>query len=105
MAFATGLLVLNMSLFLAEVEALKLLKNGELKVNIYKLWAAAGNEEEKDFSNTTEEESITKETVLSTHIAVDFSGINESKELQFHCWAIFDTQSAYRETLSPPPKG
>jgi hypothetical protein len=105
MAAATGLLVMNMSLFLAEVEALKLLRNGELKVNIYKLWAAAGNEEEKDFAGSAEEESLAKETVLFSQVVMDFTAETDAKELKLHFWAVYDTRSAFRETLSPPPKG
>jgi hypothetical protein len=105
MAVAIGLLVLNMSLFLAEVEALKLLKNGDVKSNIYKLWAAAGNEEEQDFAGSPEEESLEKETLLFTQIIADFCSVNDPKDQTLHFWAIYDTKSAFRETLSPPPKG
>lgn len=105
MTIVTGLLVMNMSLFLAEVEALKLLKTREMKVNIYKLLAGAANEEEKDFSQSSEEEAFTKETILFSHDLKDFSSVNDAKEMSLHCWASFDTKAAYRETLSPPPKG
>lgn len=51
----TGVLVLNMSFFLAEVDALKLLHNKQMVENIAKLIMGAATEEEKDFSGAPEE--------------------------------------------------
>ncbi|HYG19574.1 MAG TPA: hypothetical protein VD816_11630, partial [Ohtaekwangia sp.] len=53
-AIFTGLLVLNMSFFLAEVQALQLLRDKQMVENVARLILGAANEEEKDFSGSSE---------------------------------------------------
>lgn len=105
MALATGLLVLNMSLFLAEVEALKLLKDRAMTENIAKLLMGAANEEEKDFAASGQEDipAFKNTSVLQNHyifISNDFVSIRKYHDVT----RAEKTLSPVLETLSPPPK-
>jgi hypothetical protein len=105
MALATGLLVLNMSLFLAEVEALKLLQDRAMTENIAKLLMGAANEEEKDFAASGEEDiSAFKSTsVLQNHYIFTSNDLVSIRK--YHDITKADkTISPFLETLSPPPK-
>jgi hypothetical protein len=56
MTLFTVIIFFNMNFFLAEVEALQLLKNRKMMENIAKLVAGAANEEEKDIAGSASEE-------------------------------------------------
>jgi hypothetical protein len=56
MTLFTVIIFFNMNFFLAEVEALQLLKNRKMMENIAKLVAGAANEEEKDIAGASSEE-------------------------------------------------
>lgn len=64
MAILTGLLVFNMSFFLAEVDALELLHNKQMVENIARLIMGAATEEEKDVSGCAEEGKLVKKIDL-----------------------------------------
>jgi hypothetical protein len=105
MALATGLLVLNMSLFLAEVEALKLLQDRQMTENIAKLLIGAANEEEKDFSGAAEEKasSFKGPSLVQHHIHLtspEFIATIKYHDASKAPKAI----SPFLETVSPPPK-
>lgn len=104
MALFTGALVLNMSLFLAEVEALKLLQDRAMTENIAKLLMGAANEEEKDFCGSGEEEiSSFKSVILQQNYLVDIPDFTSARK--YHDIGKADkTISPFLETLSPPPK-
>lgn len=102
----TGLLVLNMSFFLAEVEALKLLHNKQMVENIAKLIMGAATEEEKDLAGGAEEGgSILKEIdlLLSPEqlLPRSFTAINDKDR---HPGAVEKIIVRSSDTVSPPPK-
>lgn len=101
----TGLLVLNMSFFLAEVEALKLLHNKKMVENIAKLIMGAATEEEKDLSGASEEGDLTlKKIDLLFHpeqfLSRSFTVINNNN----HPGAVEKVIVRSSDTVSPPPK-
>lgn len=102
----TGVLVLNMSFFLAEVEALKLLHNKQMVENIAKLIMGAATEEEKDLSGGAEESDpalkkidllFSPEQLLSRSFIV----INTRNH---HPGAVEKVIIRSSDTVSPPPK-
>jgi hypothetical protein len=103
-AIFTGLLVLNMSFFLAEVQALKLLRDKQMVENIAKLILGAANEEEKDFAGSSEAGLFSGKD-LSLTSATDMDPV--SSEMRFKKTHTFNdvekvlTRST--ETISPPP--
>jgi hypothetical protein len=105
LALATGLLVLNMSLFLAEVEALKLLKDRAMTENIAKLIMGAANEEEKDFAASGEEDLSSFKSTLALQNHYIFISADIVSVIKYHDITKADkTISPFLETLSPPPK-
>ena len=105
MALATGLLVLNMSLFLAEVEALKLLQDRQMTENIAKLLIGAANEEEKDFSGPgkAEASSFKASSLVPHHFHLTSPDLIST--IKYHDTnKAAKTISPFLETVSPPPK-
>ena len=105
-AALTGLLVLNMSLFLAEVEALKLLQDRQLTENIAKLLLGAANEEEKDFTGATgEEEAVSlkgADLFLHDYFMLQSHFIFTIRSLPYS--NVDKTLSPFLEIFFPPPK-
>jgi hypothetical protein len=104
LALMTGMLVLNMSLFLAEVEALKLLQDRQMTENIAKLLIGAANEEEKDFAGSAEEKTCSLKE--STFILIEFVlAAPECASTQKYYFSNHaKATSPFLETSSPPPK-
>jgi hypothetical protein len=104
MAILTGLLVLNMSFFLAEVDALELLHNKQMVENIARLIMGAATEEEKDISGCAEEGTFVKKIDLlfaDDHIPPcafitirRIHGHDDAEEIIVRS----------SDTISPPPK-
>lgn len=102
----TGVLVLNMSFFLAEVEALKLLHNKQMVENIAKLIMGAATEEEKDLSGAAEESGLILKEIdlLFSHeqlLSRSFTTLNDKNH---HPGAVEKVIVRSSDTISPPPK-
>jgi hypothetical protein len=104
MAILTGLLVFNMSFFLAEVDALELLHNKQMVENIAKLIMGAATEEEKDFSGCAEEGNFVKKIDLlpaDDHIPpCTFMTIRRTHSDH----DVEEVIIRSSDTVSPPPK-
>lgn len=102
----TGVLVLNMSFFLAEVEALKLLHNKQMVENIAKLIMGAATEEEKDLAGSAEEGDLTLKKIdllfsPEQFLSRSFTVINNESP---HPGAVEKVIVRSSDTVSPPPK-
>jgi hypothetical protein len=106
-AVCTGLIFLNMSFFMAEVNALELeKKNIHLLENLVRLIAGIGYEEEKDiFGDSSSSESLSKEIDLfinphpfsSSRLEIDISASHADDILS-------KPISGNYETFTPPPE-
>ncbi len=107
MTLFTVIIFFNMNFFLAEVEALQLLKNRKMMENIAKLVAGAANEEEKDIAGSCSEEgnTITSELdlLLTQHIHPETFSV-----VTFHKvhWISSNNKLLTRskELFCPPPE-
>ena len=106
LALLTGVLILNMSLFLAEADALHLLRDKKMTENIAKLLVNASNEEEKGVSNSAEEDILSlAEFALIPGMSyatpdIFFLSLQYNRFLKSG-----EVKSPIKETISPPPKG
>ncbi|HEY9049639.1 MAG TPA: hypothetical protein VIN08_27265 [Ohtaekwangia sp.] len=105
MTLFTVIIFFNMNLFLAEVEALRLLEDHNMVENIAKLVAGSATEEEKDIAGSSEEESSLFSEIEIPQIHQYFSiipGVDANKNQYMHTAAKLLTRS--KETVSPPPE-
>jgi hypothetical protein len=105
MTLITGFMVLNMSLFLAEVEALKLLQDRQMTENIAKLIMGAANEEEKDIAGSGEEEmnNLKGASVLLSDFTIIAPYLLALRIYPCHLKSG-EATSPFLETVIPPPK-
>jgi hypothetical protein len=107
MTLFTVAIFFNMNLFLAEVEALRLLQDRKMVENIAKLIAGAANEEEKDIAganNAEEGHSVTNEIdLLFIHHNLESLAVIITKKTH---WVNSGAKLLKRsqEMVTPPPK-
>jgi len=105
MTLFTVIIFFNMNLFLAEVEALRLLEDRDMVENIAKLVAGSANEEEKDIAGSSEEEAslFSEIEIPFIHQYSDiFKSITLDRNYYLHAADRLLTRSS--EIVIPPPE-
>jgi hypothetical protein len=100
-ALITGLLFLNMSFLLAEIDLLEV-SDRQILENIARLVSMGGLEEERDGDSQTEKDASIEDFIIP-HPGVSEQAKSSELKTEIHALDDLYRHANYSQTFSPPP--